>query len=314
MNNSSSSVSKKKNSSPSQGFTLCNVMVNYFILVMFVIFPLFVNLTFDGSFPFLHFDRGYYGIRHQKYYLFMIMGAITVIGEILLLFTEGSQKIRDKYNLHTRDDALSKLSFTDWAVLAFLFTVSVSTIFSAYKEMAFFGEITAGSYTHGRNNGLMLFMMYAAVYFLVSRAYRYKEYIFVVLAITSAFVGLVAVLNCFYIDPLNMFERFVDDEKVFKDFITTFGNKNMYSTYICVTLPVVFTMSVCTEKLVCRIVYLVSAALSVMAMVVCDSDSAVLGTVAFLAVLAVYGCIMCVQGWSRQITALHISYSWVTMA
>ena len=259
MNNSSSSVSKKKNSSPSQGFSLCNVMVNYFILVMFVIFPLFVNLTFDGSFPFLHFDRGYYGIRHQKYYLFMIMGAITVIGEILLLFTEGSQKIRDKYNLHTRDDALSKLSFTDWAVLAFLFTVSVSTIFSAYKEMAFFGEITAGSYTHGRNNGLMLFMMYAAVYFLVSRAYRYKEYIFVALAITSAFVGLVAVLNCFYIDPLNMFERFVDDEKVFKDFITTFGNKNMYSTYICVTLPVVFTMSVCTEKLVCRIVYLVSA-------------------------------------------------------
>lgn len=287
MNNSSSSVSKKKNSSPSQGFSLCNVMVNYFILVMFVIFPLFVNLTFDGSFPFLHFDRGYYGIRHQKYYLFMIMGAITVIGEILLLFTEGSQKIRDKYNLHTRDDALSKLSFTDWAVLAFLFTASVSTIFSAYKEMAFFGEITAGSYTHGRNNGLMLFMMYAAVYFLVSRAYRYKEYIFVALAITSAFVGLVAVLNCFYIDPLNMFERFVDDEKVFKDFITTFGNKNMYSTYICVTLPVVFTMSVCTEKLVCRIVYLVSAALSVMAMVVCDSDSAVLGTVAFLAVLLV---------------------------
>lgn len=36
--------------------------------------------------------------------------------------------------------------------------------------------------------------------------------------------------------------------------------------------------------------------------------------IAFLAVLAVYGCIMCVQGWSRQITALHISYSWVTMA
>ena len=140
MNNSSSSVSKKKNSSPSQGFSLCNVMVNYFILVMFVIFPLFVNLTFDGSFPFLHFDRGYYGIRHQKYYLFMIMGAITVIGEILLLFTEGSQKIRDKYNLHTRDDALSKLSFTDWAVLAFLFTAFLGVAFVLLFIIYSFGQ------------------------------------------------------------------------------------------------------------------------------------------------------------------------------
>lgn len=36
--------------------------------------------------------------------------------------------------------------------------------------------------------------------------------------------------------------------------------------------------------------------------------------IAFLVVLAVNGYTMCVQGWSRQITALHISYSWVTMA
>ncbi len=36
--------------------------------------------------------------------------------------------------------------------------------------------------------------------------------------------------------------------------------------------------------------------------------------IAFLSVLAVYGYTMCVEGWSRQITALHISYSWVTMA
>ena len=36
--------------------------------------------------------------------------------------------------------------------------------------------------------------------------------------------------------------------------------------------------------------------------------------IAFLTVLAVHGYTMCVEGWSRQITALHISYSWVTMA
>ncbi len=34
----------------------------------------------------------------------------------------------------------------------------------------------------------------------------------------------------------------------------------------------------------------------------------------FLGVLVVYGFQMVVSGWDRQITALHISYSWVTLA
>lgn len=36
--------------------------------------------------------------------------------------------------------------------------------------------------------------------------------------------------------------------------------------------------------------------------------------IGFLCVLAVNGCSMVRSGWDRQITALHISYSWVTMA
>lgn len=305
MNESKTAVKKKNSPQPGQSYALCNVLVNYFILVMLVLFPVFVNFTVNGSFPFLHFDRGYYGIRHQKYFLFMVIAAITVIGEILLLFTEGWKKTKDKYDLTSRNKVLSKLSFTDWAVLAFVFTAAVSTIFSAYKEMAVFGEITAGSYTHGRNNGLLLFLAYAAVYFLVSRAYRYREHIFIAMAVTSAFVCLIAVLNSFYIDPLNMFELFKNDEKILKDFLTTIGNKNMFSTYICVTLPVMFAMSVCTKKLACRLVYLGSSALSIMAMIVCDSDSAVLGTAAFLAVLLV--------AYSRDISRLKKYFLGITV-
>lgn len=36
--------------------------------------------------------------------------------------------------------------------------------------------------------------------------------------------------------------------------------------------------------------------------------------IAFLGVLVVYGYQMTVTGWTRQITTLHISYGWVTMA
>lgn len=36
--------------------------------------------------------------------------------------------------------------------------------------------------------------------------------------------------------------------------------------------------------------------------------------VIFLLILAINGYSMVISGWSRQITALHISYSWVTMS
>ena len=36
--------------------------------------------------------------------------------------------------------------------------------------------------------------------------------------------------------------------------------------------------------------------------------------IVFLSVLVYYGIRMTASGWKRQITALHISYSWVTMA
>lgn len=36
--------------------------------------------------------------------------------------------------------------------------------------------------------------------------------------------------------------------------------------------------------------------------------------VVFLLILAINGYSMVISGWSRQITALHISYSWVTMS
>lgn len=288
MSNSTLNAKKQdKSVPPHQGFSLGNVLVNYFILVMFVLFPVFVNLTINEIFPFIHFDRGYYGIRHQKYSLFMIIAAITVVAEILLLLTEGGQKIRKKYNLTDRKSIIDKLSFTDWSALAFLLTAAISTIFSSYKEMALFGEITVGNNTHGRNNGLLLFLVYVLVYFAVSRAYRFREHIFAAFAVTSSFVCLIAVLNTFYIDPLNMFELFKEDEKVFNDFLTTIGNKNMFATYLCIALPSAFTMSVCTKKLACRIIYLVTIALCTAAMIVCDSDSAVLGTAAFLIALLV---------------------------
>lgn len=269
----------------SERYTLTNAIANLYLTVMFTLFPLFVNFTFDLAFPFLHFDKGYYSIRHQKYFFFLVLTAAALIAELLLLATRstaGQTEPNPK-----RQKLYPQLSFTDWAVLAFVLTCTVSTLFSPYIFFAFTGEIVDGGYSHGRDNGLLLMLVYAAVYFFLTRCWKYREYVFVALAIGSAAVSLVAVLNGFYIDPLNMFAPFVEDENIFNNFMTTIGNKNMFSSHLCVVLPVTVCMFVTTDRLWRRAVYLGSAMVGAMAAVVCDSDSVVLGMTVFAAVFLV---------------------------
>jgi len=276
----------KKNIKPvSERYTLTNTFVNLYLLVMFAVFPLFVNLTFDMGFPFIHFDRGYYSIRHQKYYFFMVASAAAVIAELLLVLTRSTQAQKDK-DPKSRS-VLADLSFTDYAALAFVLACAISTVLSDYIEMAFLGEVTVAGTSHGRNNGLLLMLFYAAVYFTVTRCWKYKEYVFVGLAVTSGVVSLLAVLNTFYVDPLNMFALFVHDEKVYNEFLSTIGNKNMFSSHLCVTLPAAVTMFVHSERKLFKAIYLCAAALGGMAFVACDSDSAVLGLGVFAAVFLI---------------------------
>ncbi len=283
--NRSSRRKAKKQKPVSERYTLTNLVANVFLAVMFTLFPLFVNISLDTQFPFISLQQGYISIRHLKYYFFLFVTAIALIAEVLLLVTRSStgQKEKDPNKQRTAP----QLSFTDWAVLAFVLTCAVSTVLSPYFDMALWGEEAVGGYTHGRNNGMLLMLTYAVVYFFLTRCWKYREYVFLLLAAGCGAVSLLAVLNGFYIDPLQMFVLFRNDENIFNNFLTTIGNKNMFASHLCVVLPVVVTMFVHTESRWRKAVYLGAAVLGAMAAVVCDSDSVMLGMGVFAAVFLV---------------------------
>lgn len=261
------------------------VFINIYLFIMFTLFPLFVTVYADDKFPFIHFDDGFIGIRHQKYYFFLAATAIAVIAEFFLLILMDS-KGADKLKIN-KNSTLKKLSFTDWAALALVLCCAVSTVLSPYIEMAFWGEITVGKSTQGRNNGLILILFYVLIYFMITRLYRYAEYVFIGLACSCAIVYLLTVLNGYFIDPLNMFAQFRMQRNIYMEFFATIGNKNMLSSFICITLPALFTMSIVTKKLSFRIIYLISVLLGAMAFIIDDSDSGMLGIAVFLAVFLV---------------------------
>ena len=259
--------------------------INIYLFIMFTVFPLFVSMYTDGKFPFIHLDEGFVGIRHQKYYFFLAATAIAVIAEIFLLITtnyngSGKPKINKKA-------LFENISFTDWAALALVLSCAVSTILSPYIELAFWGESVINGSAQGRNNGLVLILFYVIVYFMITRLYRYSEVVFIGLACSCGIVYILTVLNGYYIDPLNMFANFRSQQNVYMEFFATIGNKNMLSSFICITLPVLFTMSVVTQKLKFRIIYLISVSLGAMALIIDDSDSGLLGIAVFLAVFMV---------------------------
>ena len=254
-----------------------HAVLNYYLVLMFTVFPLFAS-------------NAYFNIRHDKYYFFLALSGVVIIAEaVLIYFAYYGNKNDSSPEMTVSNGGLpTKFSFTDWAMLALLVVCVISTIFSKQSTDALFGSL------NGRNNGLVLIVFYVGIYFVITRCYYFMEYVFVALAAGSAVVYLLSVLNFCYIDPLGMYAQL--DAKTIEDFTSTIGNKNLMSSFICVMLPVVITMSVHTKKTMFSIIYLVSAALGFMALMTADSDSGILGIGVFLVVMLIW--------YSRRISRL----------
>lgn len=246
-------------------YTTCEALLNYYIALMFSVFPLF-------------FTNAYFNIRHDKYGFFLALSLVTAIamGAIFVYNRLSEENTSEKIQLNN----LKLFSFTDYAILGFLFVNIISTLFSDYKLDSLLG-------TAGRNNGLLLIAVYTIVYFLITRFLYYKEYIFVFLAVGSIVVFLLAILNCFYIDPLGMFAQLTDEQTI-TDFTSTMGNKNFMSSYICIVLPVMIALSVLSENKKLRVLYLTASGFGFAALMTSDSDSGILGIAAFAVIYFIW--------------------------
>ena len=226
--------------------TLLNMVPGIFLFLMFAVFPLFVGIYADGQFPFIHFDDGFYNIRHDKFYFFVTMALLAVVAEVMILLTKSSPEAKNR----KLGELFTPLSFTDWSAVALVVSCTLSTLFSPYPALAFWGEINEGGISAGRNNGLFLILVYVLLYFVLTRFFRYSEALFTALAVSCSLVYLLTVLNGYYLDPMNMLEQFKTSQPgVYMEFFSTIGNKNMLASFICVTLPASVVMAVLTETL-----------------------------------------------------------------
>ena len=251
----------KERQTPSQ-YTVSNSLVNYYLTIMFSFFPLFLTEQYAHA-------------RTDKYWFYLIATGLLVVsvGITMLISRKEATRKGEKTAL------ILPLSLTDIFMLCFLGLAVISTLLSEHRAEAFLG-------TGGRNNGLLLLMVYTLMYFIITRNFVQKDYVFLVYLAVSSIIALLTVLNFFYIDPLHMLSGY--DEATVADFGSTLGNKNIIAAFMCLFLPAAFMLFVTSSNKLVRIVAGIAIGFAYTGLLCADSTSDILGLLVIVPVMAIF--------------------------
>lgn len=179
-----------------------NKIGNIYLFLIFGIFPLV-------------FHDYYFDIFRVKYYFFV---CITIVTFMILMFTNNIDK--NKILRVFREKGML-------CYIAFLFLALCSTVISKNHYAALTGNA-------GRNNGLLIYIVFSLGYIVLIQADRLYWEMFAVLEISGALVGSLAILNHYGVDPIGFMTEIGWND----DFMSTIGNVSSVVEYMVIVLAV----------------------------------------------------------------------------
>ena len=233
------------------------------ILIYNASLVLFLSLTVTN---------GYYNITETKLYVFYILTAILVLG--ILIYSFAKMFFNKKLFLLKPRFQIIDCSFCFFVLVSF-----ISAFISEYQSDVWFGG-------NSRYQGFLTILLYAIVYFLVSRNYKDSEFFLIVMLLSFCIVALIATLNGFGVDVLGFYRDLSNADK--SRFISTIGNINFYSCYMCLTFPFVIFGFSSTKICTSRVIYAVALVIGSFGMMATASESFVVGFAAGIAVIPLF--------------------------
>ena len=225
-----------------------------YCVVMLLCFPLF-------------FHNSYIDILEAKTGFFYVITGIYLIGivggSIFLLIhqkkKEGTQKKRIK---------IIKWSPTDYFAVLFVIASLVSMLMADYKENVFWG-------IEGKLFGVFALLLCCGIYMALSHYFQWNTIFFWSCLFGVGSVSVLSVCNRFGMDPLCMYDK-IDSTQI-KDYISTIGQINIVSNYLCIFVPLLMGLFFFTKTKTSKILYGSGTILGIMAGVCTNSDSFFLG-------------------------------------
>ena len=178
-----------------------------------------------------------------------------------------------------------KLSGTDIAFTVLILIFTISTVCAEYPYEAFWGD-------RGRNQGLLLWLMFYIAYILVTRFYKYKKWHLYAYMLFSSIVCIWGILNYFMIS-FGMFDG-TDPMNAYK-FVSSIGNINTYNGYTAIFYGVAAVAFMLSEKTYENIFSFVMLLIVTIAHIMGKSDNAVLSTAVVWLVIP----LLFIKNWSQ---------------
>lgn len=186
--------------------------------------PEWFACAFAAGVALLHpliFDDFFFNINRFKFGVFTVSAYAGLIVFLLLCAARRralAGEIRQPFSL----------SAADWGMGAFAVLAAASTILSDDAFSALTGD-------EGRLCGLVFILALAAMHVIVSRAQNADAWAAGGLLISGSLCALLGILNFFKIDPFGFYPRL--NQKSVDGFISTIGNVDFFSAFLCLFLP-----------------------------------------------------------------------------
>ncbi len=206
-------------------------------------------LLMVGIFP-LYYQDNYIDMSNAKLNFFRICAVGLILAFILfscmdrlMQYKESMQqknkKHKKKMPAKGREQAqiekgealkqwLGGISVTTWFAVIFAVGLLIATVFSANPQESWQG-------LEGRKLGTMVWLLCIAMYLILGKYLKLGKWTAWVFLAANVIVCLLAALNFWKVDPLKMYENLAADQ--YGGFISTIGNVNACSSYLCMTVP-----------------------------------------------------------------------------
>ncbi|MBE6774400.1 MAG: hypothetical protein E7544_09305 [Ruminococcaceae bacterium] len=172
----------------------------------------------------------------------------------------------------------AELSHMDKAMIVFCLFVFLSAVFSSHSD------VWVG--VSSRYQGFITILLYVAVYFIVSRNFTAAQSFLLFSVLAFSIVCILGVLNCFDIDIFGFYDGINSNYKTM--FLSTVGNINFYSSYICLLMPLVVSGFCLSEGKISRGVYTSALVIGSMGMMVTSSESFVVGFASSIMIMPLF--------------------------
>lgn len=248
------------------------------------------SLLILGIYPIIYDDH-YFNITITKYHFFLYSAGIYLALALIGYVVEANLKNYYKYeSLLLTDTGKKRYQRPELYAIAFMMANLFAWICSDNKKDAFYG-------LQGRNMGLCIYVILIIVFVVLAQRYHPQMFVFLFLAVASAFAFVVAIGQHMEYDFLDLRHNIASNQ--YTKFISTFGNINMYASFLSLTIPVFVAVFTFSGQWLYRIIsglLIVAAGCNVL---IANSDSVFLGIFAGVVVILVLAFL---QGQLRQCT------------